>query len=108
MPSTNSGLRIFEKLSSRKGRANPQDEGRRLGPIFAERRNPQVSPGGSRRPVGSAVKVLLDDPDASKSPIGAQASATIYTNRETGAWAALRKISLRAHSWFNWLYPMPF
>ncbi len=22
--------------------------------------------------------------------------------------AALRKISLRAHSWFNWLYPMPF
>jgi hypothetical protein len=25
---------------------------------------------------------------------------------ERGAWAALRKISIRAHSWFNWLYPL--
>ena len=23
-------------------------------------------------------------------------------------WAALRKISIRAHSWFNWLYPLNF
>jgi len=22
------------------------------------------------------------------------------------AWAALRKISIRAHSWFNWFYPL--
>ncbi len=29
-------------------------------------------------------------------------------NGETGAWAALRKISIRARSWFDWLYPMPF
>ena len=55
-----------------------------------------------------AVKILLDDPDPSKFPIGAQASAAIYTDGEKGAWAALRKISIRAHSWFNWLYPMPF
>ena len=70
---------------------------------------PKFHPVGPDVPQGQyAVKILLDDPDASKFPIGAQASAAIYTNGETGAWAALRKISIRAHSWFNWLYPMPF
>ena len=54
------------------------------------------------------VKILLDDPDPAKFPIGAQASAAIYTDDEKGAWAALRKISIRAHSWANWLYPLPF
>jgi hypothetical protein len=39
-------------------------------------------------------------------PIGAQGTAAIYTSGETGAWAALRKISIRAHSWFNWVYPL--
>jgi multidrug resistance efflux pump len=55
-----------------------------------------------------AVKILLDDLDQSKFPIGAQGSAAIYTGGEHGAWAALRKISIRAHSWFNWLYPINF
>jgi multidrug resistance efflux pump len=55
-----------------------------------------------------AVKILLDDPDPSKFPIGAQGSAAIYTAGEHGAWATLRKISIRGHSWFNWLYPMSF
>jgi multidrug resistance efflux pump len=55
-----------------------------------------------------AVKILLDDPDQSKFPIGAQGIAAIYTGGEHGAWAALRKISIRAHSWFNWLYPINF
>ena len=55
-----------------------------------------------------AVKILMDDPDQSKFPIGAQGSAAIYTGGERGAWAALRKISIRAHSWFNWLYPLNF
>lgn len=55
-----------------------------------------------------AVKILLDDPDQSKFPIGAQGSAAIYTDGEHGAWAALRKISIRAHSWLNWLYPINF
>jgi hypothetical protein len=27
---------------------------------------------------------------------------------ETEAWAALREFSIRALSWLNWLYPMPF
>ncbi len=55
-----------------------------------------------------AVKIRLDDPDQFKFPIGAQGSTAIYTNGEHGAWAALRKISIRAHSWFNWLYPINF
>ncbi len=68
---------------------------------------PKYEPAPPTVPQGQyAVKIVLDDPP--KFPIGAQASAAIYTNGETGAWAALRKISIRAHSWFNWLYPMPF
>jgi multidrug resistance efflux pump len=55
-----------------------------------------------------AVKILLDDPDQRKFSIGAQGSTAIYTSGEHGAWAALRKISIRAHSWFNWLYPIKF
>jgi multidrug resistance efflux pump len=51
-----------------------------------------------------AAKILLDDPDQSKFPIGAQGTAAIYT--ESGSWAALRKISIRAHSWLNWVYPL--
>ena len=53
-----------------------------------------------------AVKILLDDQDSPKFPIGAQGTAAIYTSGETGAWAALRKISIRARSWANWLYPL--
>jgi len=55
-----------------------------------------------------AVKISLDDLDLSKFPIGAKGTAAIYTEGERGAWAALRKLSIRVHSWFNWLYPLPF
>jgi len=53
-----------------------------------------------------AVQILLSDPDQSKFPLGAQGSAAIYTGGEQGAWAALRKVSIRAHSWLNWIYPI--
>ena len=55
-----------------------------------------------------AVKIFLDDLDQFKFSIGAQGSTAIYTGGEHDAWAALRKISIRAHSWFNWLYPINF
>lgn len=55
-----------------------------------------------------AVKIIFDDPDQSKFPIGAQGGAAIYTSGMKGTWAALRRISIRANSWMNWLYPMPF
>jgi multidrug resistance efflux pump len=70
---------------------------------------PKFGPSPANVPQGQyAVKIRLDDPDQSKFPIGAQGIAAIYTNGEGGAWAALRKISIRAHSWFNWLYPINF
>jgi multidrug resistance efflux pump len=55
-----------------------------------------------------AVKILLDGANQTEFPIGAQGTAAIYTSGEHGTWAALRKISIRAHSWLNWLYPIDF
>jgi hypothetical protein len=43
-----------------------------------------------------AVKIVLEDPDPLKFPIGAQGIAAIYTGGEHGTWAALRKISIRS------------
>jgi multidrug resistance efflux pump len=51
-----------------------------------------------------AVAIVLDDPDPGKFPIGARGASAIYTTG--GAWAALRKISIRTYTWLNWLYPM--
>jgi len=51
-----------------------------------------------------AVRIILADADQSKLTIGAQGTAAIYTSQ--GAWAVLRRISIRAHSWLNWLYPI--
>ncbi len=55
-----------------------------------------------------AVKIVFDDADASKFPIGAQGAAAIYTGGMHGGWAALRRIGIRTYSWLNWLYPMAF
>jgi multidrug resistance efflux pump len=51
-----------------------------------------------------AVAITLDDLDQEKFPIGTQGQATIYTNPSSG-FAILRRIGIRAYSWFNWLYP---
>lgn len=53
-----------------------------------------------------AVAITLDDPDASKFPIGAQAHAAIYTSG--GGFAALRRVAIRSYSWLNFFYPIPF
>jgi len=53
-----------------------------------------------------AVQIIIDDPDQSKFPVGAQGSAAIYTAGEHGTWAALRKLSIRVHSWMKWFYPL--
>ncbi len=57
------------------------------------------------RPQGQfAVAIKLDDPDQSKFPIGTQGRAAIYAN--PASWfVPLRKIMLRAYTWFNWIYP---
>ena len=51
-----------------------------------------------------AVAIRLDDPDQSKFPIGTQGQAAIYT-KPSSPFVVLRKIGIRASSWFNWLYP---
>ena len=79
------------------GQYLPSDEIPKFQPL-----NPNVRQGQY------GVKIILDDPDQLKFSIGAQGSTAIYTGGEHGAWAALRKISIRAHSWFNWLYPINF
>jgi len=55
-----------------------------------------------------AVKIVFDHEDPSQFPIGAQGEAAIYTQGLGGAWAVLRRITIRADSWLNWLYPLPF
>ena len=70
---------------------------------------PKFQPPPPNVPQGQyAVKILLDGANQTDFPIGAQGTAAIYTSGEHGAWAALRKISIRAHSWLNWLYPINF
>lgn len=51
-----------------------------------------------------AVRIHLDDKDQEKFPIGAHGVAAIYAGG--GGFAVLRKISIRAHSWLNFLYPL--
>src|SRR5271170_7270445 len=68
---------------------------------------PTFYPADPKQPQGEfAVKFYLNDPSKVGLPIGAQGAAAIYT--KPGAWAGLRKITIRIHSWFNWLYPAPF
>jgi len=68
---------------------------------------PKFYPAPPDQPQGLfAVKVYPNDPSRVGLPIGAQGAAAIYTER--GAWAALRKVTIRIHSWSKWLYPMPF
>jgi len=66
---------------------------------------PTFYPANPKAPQGEfAVKLYLDRPTMVGLPIGAQGAAAIYTRR--GAWADLRRIDIRAHSWINWLYPL--
>jgi multidrug resistance efflux pump len=68
---------------------------------------PRFHPADPKAPQGEfAVKINLKSPSRVGLPIGAQGGAAVYTSG--GGFAALRKIDIRIHSWFNWLYPMPF
>jgi multidrug resistance efflux pump len=66
---------------------------------------PNFSPTLAEVPQGQfAVAMEIDDPDQSRFPIGTQGRAAIFTNPKSG-FAVLRRIGLRAYSWFNWIYP---
>jgi multidrug resistance efflux pump len=51
-----------------------------------------------------AVVIVLDGSDPLKFPIGTQGRAAVYTSI-TSPFAILRRIDIRAYTWFNWLYP---
>lgn len=51
-----------------------------------------------------AVRIDMDSTDQSLFPIGAQGTAAIYTG--SAAWSVLRRVTIRTHSWLNWLYPL--
>lgn len=51
-----------------------------------------------------AVVIRLEERDQDRFPIGTQGCVAIYTNPES-PFIWLRKIDIRAYSWFNWLYP---
>jgi len=53
-----------------------------------------------------AVQIDIDAAEMSPFPIGAQGMSAIYTGG--GGFAALRRIGIRADSWLNFLYPLPF
>jgi multidrug resistance efflux pump len=68
---------------------------------------PKYEPPPPTVPQGQyAVKIIVDDPDQSKFPIGAQGVAAIYADGDKGSWAALRKIAIRSRTWLAWLYPL--
>ncbi len=70
---------------------------------------PKFEPANPDIPQGQyAAKIILDVPDQSKFPIGAQGAAAIYVDGDKGAWAALRKIAIRSRTWLAWLYPLNF
>jgi hypothetical protein len=52
-----------------------------------------------------AVMFRFDDRDQARFSIGAHGQAANYTS--CGGFAALRRITIRMYSWFNWLYPIP-
>jgi multidrug resistance efflux pump len=68
---------------------------------------PKYEPVNSNIPQGQyAVKIVIDDPDQSKFPIGARGAAAIYVDGDRGAWAALRKTGIRTRTWLAWPYPL--
>ncbi len=92
-----------------KGRVEAVWTGSGEGQLLPSGNLPVFQPAPPDKPQGQyTVKIVFDDPDQSKFPIGAEGGAAIYTQGMKGAWAALRRISIRANSWMNWLYPMPF
>ena len=53
-----------------------------------------------------AVKISLAAADQARLTIGTHGVAAIYTGG--GGFAALRRITIRSYTWFNWLYPLNF
>src|SRR4029078_12258093 len=53
-----------------------------------------------------AAKINIDRIDPAAVPIGAQGVSAHSTS--WGGFAYFRRVSIRMHSWLNWIYPDPF
>ena len=87
-----------------KGRVDTIWKGNGAGQLLPSGELPIFNPAPSAAQTGYAVKILLNDTDVAKFPIGAQGAAAIYTSN--GGFAVLRRIVIRTYSWLNWLYPL--
>ena len=88
-----------------KGRVEAIWQGSGAGQMLPSGTLPSFSYVPSEIPQGQfAVAITLDDPDQLKFPIGTQGRAAIYTSTSS-PFIVLRKIAIRAYTWFNWLYP---
>ena len=68
---------------------------------------PKFHPADPNIPQGQyAAKIIIDDPDQSKFPIGAQGAAAILVDGDKGPWTALRKVALYSRTWLVWVYPL--
>ncbi len=80
-------------------------QGSGAGQLIPSGKLPDFQPVAPDAPQGQfAVAIQIDDEDQAKFPIGTQGRAAIYTNPKSG-FVILRRIGIRAYSWFNWLYP---
>jgi len=80
-------------------------QGSGAGQMLPSGKLPDFQPEPADTPQGQfAVGIRLDDPEQSRFPIGTQGRAAIYASPNSG-FAILRRIGLRAYSWFNWIYP---
>ena len=87
-----------------KGKVDAIWAGSGAGQLLPSGELPTFNPGPTAAQTGFAVKILLNEKDLAKFPIGAQGAAAIYTSN--GGFAVLRHIVIRTYSWLNWLYPL--
>jgi len=77
------------------------------GQLLPSGKLPSFKPLPEETPQGRfAARIRFDDPDP-RFVMGAQGAAAIYAGSNFG-FKALRRIGIRAYSWLNWLYPIPF
>jgi multidrug resistance efflux pump len=88
-----------------KGRVEAIWQGSGVGQLLPSGTVPDFAYVPAQLPQGEfAVAIRLEDSDQSKFPIGTQGRATIYAQPKS-PFVVLRRIGIRAYSWFNWLYP---
>jgi multidrug resistance efflux pump len=88
-----------------KGRVEAIWQGSGAGQLLPSGTVPSFAYEPAQVPQGEfAVAIRLEDADQTKFPLGTQGRATVYAQPKS-PFVVLRRIGIRAYSWFNWLYP---